>query len=1170
MEEVRRALGPAVRPERALGRGLVVASAPALPWPGRPLLVRVRRADRERGRGGEGPRTDDDDDGVDDDGAREAARQRTGPAAPQVARQAAPPALSAYLRELTAREAQRWDLAGFRHGQARGQARGSEAGPRPGGGGLPPACREHAFAGKPTAEELDGILRAPVESSWEGHVLRPFATLRVADLAFDLFDHPEFSLHGLLRFSPALFADDARARQTVLQVLAGLDGFHRAGEAHGELAPRNIFVAPSGAVALGPPSGDDLGPGPAAEGPPPAADAFPDLAALVRAWRDGALSNFDYLLELNRVVGRNSGDPKFYPMMPWVVDMTVRPDPADPASEAGWRDLGKTKFRLAKGDEQLDFTYRTSSPPHHVANDMVSELAVCMYLARRLPEAVLTAVVRPVFEPGEYPPSVRRLYEWTPDEAIPEFYADPSTFASRHAGMRDLEVPTWCASAADFVAQHRACLESPRVSARLHLWIDLNFGHQLSGPAAVAAKNLRLPCAPGVLRASGCFQVFARPHPRRYARYKEIGGVGAPEPNLAALEADLSAAVSWTPACRVLAQAVRERGDERSPASDLRDAGKVFLALQLRTPQALHLADRRASDLEARALVGGGAFAALEGFSWLAAACLGGDRHAVDCAAVLASDAFSEADFVASEIQLACEARGPLGARLRAVARCLARRDVPPAARRPAEAAVAGVLQEVLDAAVVAELAEEEAAALGAALDACLARLWTRGSRGSLRDFVCAALARRLRSARVPAAVLAPRRWARLRRLLGADAFFQAVLPKLLDCVTAAEPRLARLATRGVVRGCRGLPYPVLVRELVEPVLFRLIHGDRLCAVLQGLLAAAETRALQAKVVAELQQLMFMPANMHLTYSNLVGAAPVLKARAPSILEALAAVQASLPHLDDGILRRHVAEIPSAGDSAGDEAETYGTLLTLIMVPFPDLRVVCRAIRLLVEATHRVGGAAALLRGVVPLMVRPLLDIRPRAMEEKRFYDQILDDDPDGGPAGGGVPGHKRVMAAVHGSLARVMAAPLLRQHVPQWDAVGEYIRGAALAGSESDGSGDSDGSGSPEAADDGSGEEAGEAGKISETGWEWFPGIASIIRYDAAGFIIPPAAHSSAAQGSVWALQARTVHSWRAHARLHAMAVDQDQGVLLTAGCDSDKAGDVVRVWDWASCATR
>lgn len=67
----------------------------------------------------------------------------------------------------------------------------------------------------------------------------------------------------------------------------------------------------------------------------------------------------------------------------------------------------------------------------------------------------LTRVVRAAFEPNEYPASMARLYAWTPDEAIPEFYDDPSVFESLHDSMPALAVPTWAASNANFIKRHR-------------------------------------------------------------------------------------------------------------------------------------------------------------------------------------------------------------------------------------------------------------------------------------------------------------------------------------------------------------------------------------------------------------------------------------------------------------------------------------------------------------------------------------------------------------------------------------------------------------------------------------------------------------------------------------------------------------------------------------------
>ncbi|KAL6621216.1 hypothetical protein ACP70R_033648 [Stipagrostis hirtigluma subsp. patula] len=115
-----------------------------------------------------------------------------------------------------------------------------------------------------------------------------------------------------------------------------------------------------------------------------------DWRSHFKQWWKGELSNYEYLLVLNKLAGRRWGDPAFHTVMPWVIDFTVKPDES---SDNGWRDLTKSKWRLAQGDEQLDFTYSSSDVPHHVSDECLSELAVCSYKARRLPKAILSASV---------------------------------------------------------------------------------------------------------------------------------------------------------------------------------------------------------------------------------------------------------------------------------------------------------------------------------------------------------------------------------------------------------------------------------------------------------------------------------------------------------------------------------------------------------------------------------------------------------------------------------------------------------------------------------------------------------------------------------------------------------------------------------------------------------
>ncbi|CAM8986013.1 unnamed protein product [Rhodiola kirilowii] len=197
-------------------------------------------------------------------------------------------------------------------------------------------------------------------------------------------------------------------------------------------------------------------------------------------WWKGEMSNFEYLLILNKLAGRRWGDHTFHPVMPWVIDFSSKPAED---SDAGWRDLSKSKWS---------------------------------YKARRLPLHVLRLAVRSVYEPNEYPSTMQRLYQWTPDECIPEFYCDPEVFSSLHSGMADLAVPQWANGPKDFIKLHREALESKRVSSQIHHWIDITFGYKMSGQAAVSAKNVMLHSSdPTFPQSEGRRQLFSLPHPVR-------------------------------------------------------------------------------------------------------------------------------------------------------------------------------------------------------------------------------------------------------------------------------------------------------------------------------------------------------------------------------------------------------------------------------------------------------------------------------------------------------------------------------------------------------------------------------------------------------------------------------------------------------------------------------
>ena len=244
------------------------------------------------------------------------------------------------------------------------------------------------------------------------------------------------------------------------------------------------------------------------------------LNEAVKKWQHGELDNFTYLMLLNHYAGRRVGDPNNHPIFPWVTDFTH--------PTRNFRDFTKSKHRLNKGDDQLNFTYYSAMEdsrrvvdqdtpiPHHVG-DISTDVTYYVYMARRTPRDVLCSHVRPRWVPEEYPVSIEKMYTWTPDESIPEFFTDPLIFSSIHPDLPDLALPLWCPTPEVFIATHRRLLEGDYVSSQLHHWIDLTFGYKLTGDAAIRAKNVYVTLVDKHKNPKnhGIVQLFRSSHPKR-------------------------------------------------------------------------------------------------------------------------------------------------------------------------------------------------------------------------------------------------------------------------------------------------------------------------------------------------------------------------------------------------------------------------------------------------------------------------------------------------------------------------------------------------------------------------------------------------------------------------------------------------------------------------------
>uniref|UniRef100_A0A915E7T4 BEACH domain-containing protein n=1 Tax=Ditylenchus dipsaci TaxID=166011 RepID=A0A915E7T4_9BILA len=226
------------------------------------------------------------------------------------------------------------------------------------------------------------------------------------------------------------------------------------------------------------------------------ADNFSSISTKVSKVNDVKPSENEqgyYLLRLNEFAGRVRGDRCRHPIVPWVVD-----------------------FSSETACAQLNEQFSSISGAYHVP-ELLSDICYMAYRARREPKKELCKYVRSSWVPEEYPPTIARLFSWTPDECIPEFYEDPQIFKSLHNDMVDLGTPDWITSPEDFIVWHRDRMESEEVSSKLHKWIDLAFGYLLSGNDAIEALNTHLSFvkSPSCVRKQGAVKLFNKPHPRR-------------------------------------------------------------------------------------------------------------------------------------------------------------------------------------------------------------------------------------------------------------------------------------------------------------------------------------------------------------------------------------------------------------------------------------------------------------------------------------------------------------------------------------------------------------------------------------------------------------------------------------------------------------------------------
>lgn len=193
---------------------------------------------------------------------------------------------------------------------------------------------------------------------------------------------------------------------------------------------------------------------------------------LVDLWVNGKISNFQYLIELNRISGRSFSDLTHYPIFPWIIrDYTN--DTFELENKSAFRNLKLATIQLGPEKEKQASQYFSNI---YSAN---------MHLIREEPFASWLIMINK----GKFPPLSRVFNsmeaEYTQvmsqpkifNELEPQFFYAPEIFINfNRFKFKKFQLPPYEENPVKFVYLNRKALESEYVTSHLNEWIDVIWG----------------------------------------------------------------------------------------------------------------------------------------------------------------------------------------------------------------------------------------------------------------------------------------------------------------------------------------------------------------------------------------------------------------------------------------------------------------------------------------------------------------------------------------------------------------------------------------------------------------------------------------------------------------------------------------------------------------------
>ena len=248
-----------------------------------------------------------------------------------------------------------------------------------------------------------------------------------------------------------------------------------------------------------------------------------NLTLTTKLWRQGHLTNFQYLFELNRLAGRTFSDLMQHPVFPWILADYDSPH-LNLTLPQTFRCLRKPIAVQKSGSEEKYLTnYKILSSdgsglggvmgPYHYASHY-SNTGIVLHFLVRVPPYTGEFIK---FQDGNFDLPDRSFHKlgtsWLMasevsvsdvKELIPQLFYLPEMFINQESfnfGKRqngdqvdNVELPAWAGGdPRTFVKIHRQALESAYIRQELAHWIDLVFGYKQTGHDAIDAVNVFHP-----------------------------------------------------------------------------------------------------------------------------------------------------------------------------------------------------------------------------------------------------------------------------------------------------------------------------------------------------------------------------------------------------------------------------------------------------------------------------------------------------------------------------------------------------------------------------------------------------------------------------------------------------------------------------------------------------